>query len=50
MEGKENKRSESVQKIIDAMDKVHENLIAYKKKMNSELVVLKDDKIIRIKP
>ncbi|MEO0059253.1 MAG: hypothetical protein RLZZ312_900 [Bacteroidota bacterium] len=47
---KEYKRSENAQKIIDAMDKVHEKLIEFKKKMNSELVVMKDDKIVRIKP
>ena len=46
---KEYKRSENAQKIIDAMYKVHEKLIEYKKKMNSELVVLKDDKIVKIK-
>jgi len=37
-------------KILEALDKVYENLIAYKKKMNSELVVMRDDKIVRIKP
>ena len=47
---KEYKRSENGQKIIDAMHKVHDNLIAYKNKMNSELVVIKDDKIVWIKP
>ncbi len=31
-------------------EKVHENLIAYKRKMNSELVVFRDNKIVRIKP
>ena len=46
---KEYKRSANAQKIIDAMDKVHENLIAFKKKMNSELVVMKDGKIVKIK-
>jgi hypothetical protein len=40
----------SHQKIIDGMDKVYEKLIEFKKKMNSELVVMKDDKIVRIKP
>jgi len=37
-------------KILEGMDKVYEKLIEFKKKMNSELVVLKDNKIIRIKP
>ena len=31
------------------MDKVYEKLIEFKKKMNSELVVLRDNKIIRVK-
>ncbi|MEN9839557.1 MAG: hypothetical protein RL177_1036, partial [Bacteroidota bacterium] len=29
-------------KIVDGMDKVYEKLIAFKRKMNSELVVMKD--------
>lgn len=37
-------------KILMGMDKVHDNLIAFKKKMNSDLVVLKKGKIIHIKP
>jgi len=32
------------------MDKVYEKLIEFKRKMNSELVVLEGDKIVRIKP
>lgn len=32
------------------MEKVYEKLIAFKKRMNSELVVIKDNKIVRIKP
>ena len=44
------KRTESQATIIAAMDKVYENLIAFKKKMNSELVVMRDGKIVRIKP
>jgi hypothetical protein len=37
-------------KIINAMDKVYDNLIAFKKRMNSELVVIKDNKIVYVKP
>lgn len=44
------KMTPNQKKILDAMDKVYENLIAYKKKMNSELVVMRDGKIVRIKP
>jgi hypothetical protein len=44
------KRTPNQAKILAGMDKVYEKLIEFKKKMNSELVILKDDKIIRIKP
>lgn len=37
-------------KILMGMDKVYENLISFKKRMNSDLVVLKKGKIIHIKP
>ena len=44
------KRTENQTKIVEGMDKVYEKLIEFKKKMNSELIILKDNKIIRIKP
>lgn len=44
------KRSEELTKVLQGMDKVSERLIAFKKKMNSELVIMKDNKIIRVKP
>ena len=47
---KEYKRTPNQQKIIDGMSKVYEKLIEFKKKTNSELVILKDNKIVRIKP
>jgi hypothetical protein len=47
---KEYKRTEQQEKIIAGMELVYERLIAFKKKMNSELVILKDNKIVRIKP
>ncbi len=37
-------------KILAGMDKVYEKLIAFKKRMNSDLVVIKDNKVIHIKP
>lgn len=46
---KKHKRTENQEKILKAMDKVYENLIAFKKKMNSDLVVYRDGKIVRIK-
>jgi hypothetical protein len=47
---KEYKRTSTQTKILEGMDKVYEKLIEFKKKMNSELVVMQDDKIVRIKP
>ena len=37
-------------KIMEGMDKVYDKLIEFKKKMNSELVILKDNEITRVKP
>jgi hypothetical protein len=42
--------SSEAQKIIDNMDKVWRDLIAYKKSKNSPLVVLRDGKIEFIDP
>lgn len=47
---KNKKRSLEQTKIIEGMEKVYENLILFKKKMNSDLVILKDSKIVRVKP
>jgi len=47
---KEYKRTSTQTKILEGMDMVYEKLIEFKKKMNSELVVIQDDKIVRIKP
>ena len=44
------KRTPTHIKILEGIDKVYEKLIEFKKKMNSDLVILKDDKIVRIKP
>ena len=43
-------RTPTQTKIVEGMDKVYEKLIEFKKKMNSKLVVLNDNKIIRVKP
>jgi hypothetical protein len=37
-------------KILEGMDKVYDKLIEFKKKMNSELVIIKDNMITRVKP
>lgn len=47
---KNKKRSLEQTKIIEGMEKVYENLILFKKKMNTDLVILKDNKIVHIKP
>ena len=47
---KKNQRTPHQEKIVKAMDKVYDNLLAFKKRMNSDLVIMKDVKIIRIKP
>lgn len=47
---KDYKRNPEITKILSGMDKVYEKLIEFKKKNNSELVVMKGDKIVRIKP
>ena len=44
------KSKEEHKKIVKAMEKVYENLILFKKKMNSDLAILKDNKIVRVKP
>ena len=47
---KTHKMTPNQTKILEGMDKVYDKLIEFKKKMKSELVIIKDNKIIRIKP
>jgi len=42
--------SKNQARILDGMDKVYEKLIIFKKRMNSDLVVIKDNKVVHIKP
>ncbi|HRG59358.1 MAG TPA: hypothetical protein PK323_10405 [Bacteroidia bacterium] len=44
------KQIELRNKILIGLDKVYEKLIEFKKQKNTELVVMKDNKIVRIKP
>lgn len=37
-------------KILKGLEKVYERLLEFKKVKNSELVVLRDNKVVRIKP
>jgi hypothetical protein len=47
---KKHKKTEQEIKILEGMEQVREKLIAFKKRMNSELVILQDNKVIRVKP
>lgn len=38
------------QKILEGLDKAYEKLLEQKKKDNSTLVVIRDNKIVHIKP
>ena len=44
------KQNELFDKIIAGFDLVYGRLIEYKKQKNSELVVMRDGKIVKIKP
>ncbi len=44
------KQNELYNKIISGLDKVYERLIAFKKQNNTALVILKDNKIVKVKP
>lgn len=47
---KKEKQIEFKDKIVKGLEKVYEKLIVYKKEKNSELVIMKDGKIVKIKP
>ena len=44
------KQIETKNKILVGLEKIYEKLIEFKKQKNSELVIMRDKKIIRIKP
>ncbi len=44
------KQMELKDKILVGLEKVYEKLIEFKKQKNSELVIMKDNEIVRIKP
>lgn len=44
------KHLEEKSKIIKGLEKVYEKLLEFKKIKNSELVILRDNKIVKIKP
>lgn len=41
---------EEKNKILKGLEKVYDKLLEFKKTKNSELVVLRDNKIVKIKP
>ncbi len=43
-------QDEFTQKILKGLEKVYERLIEFKKQKNTELVVMKNGKIVKIKP
>ncbi|MGS2764081.1 hypothetical protein [Sinomicrobium sp. M5D2P9] len=47
---KRDKQIELQDKIVKGLEKVYERLIEFKKEKKSELVVMKGNKIVRIKP
>jgi hypothetical protein len=44
------KQIELKDKIVIGLEKVYERLIEFKKQKNTELVIIKDNKIVKIKP
>jgi hypothetical protein len=44
------KQAEMYDKIIIGLERVYEKLIEFKKQKNTELVVMQDNKIVKIKP
>ena len=47
---KHSNRSEDANKFLEGLEKVHKNLIEFKKKMNTDLVYSINGKIVRVKP
>ncbi|WP_461534333.1 hypothetical protein [Sinomicrobium sp.] len=47
---KKDKQIELKNKIVKGLEKVYEKLIEFKKENNSELVVMQNGKIVKIKP
>jgi hypothetical protein len=47
---KKDKQIELKDNIVKGLEKVYERLIEFKKEKNSELVIIQDGKIVKIKP
>ncbi len=44
------KQTELFNKILTGLEKVYEKLLEFKKQKNSDLVIIKDNKIVKVKP
>ena len=44
------KQNELYNKILNGLETVYKKLIEFKKQKNTEIVVMKDNKIVKIKP
>lgn len=44
------KHIEEKKRILKGLEKVYEKLLEFKKMKNSELVILRDNKIVKVKP
>ena len=44
------KQNELYNKILHGLEKVYERLIEFKKQKNTEMVVMKGNKIVKVKP
>lgn len=44
------RQTEEKNKILLGLEKVYQKLLEFKKQKNSELVILRDNKIVKIKP
>ena len=47
---KRNKQIELKDKIVKGLEKVYERLIEFKKEKKSDLVIMKGDQIVKVKP
>jgi len=44
------KQQELFAKILDGLDKVYDKLVEFKKQKKTDIVVMEDNKIVKIKP
>ena len=44
------KQIELKEKVLKGLEKVYEKMVEFKKEKNSEIVIMKDNEIVKIKP